>query len=650
MKTACPNCGGEVEFRFDDSFVRICDHCKSAVLRTDRDVESLGKVGDLMPTDSPLKLFAEGRAPGASGTFLLVGMAQMKHASGGTWQEWYAKGDGDRWAWLAEAQGRYYLTYETEIAAPAKALVVVGGQVELDGKAFTVAELGTATYVSAVGEIPFRLQPDETFEFADLSDGQGAFATIDFGSAQPPHPGAAACGEDKSRVFLGKQVTLAELALAGGEDGAEAKKIASAKLACPNCNGALELRAPDAALRVVCPFCDNLIAIDGGNLEILQKLKKKPRLAIPLGSKCTFSEGELQVIGFVQRSAKIDGAWYSFDEYLLHQQAIGFRWLVCSDEHWSYVQPIAPGAVQNTATDPTYEGVAFRLYQNAPLRVDTVYGELYWACAIGETVQSQDYVAPPAMLSVEQNATEQNWSLSTYVTPKQVKAAFAGVELELGKPIGVAPNQVFGSYGWGLPMVLAFVALCAVGTAKCKGAKESLALQASFPIPVGAPAPATTDPTAEAPGSVVFSDKFHLDGGKNIRFDLFSDVTNNWMYVAIDLVNDTTGEVVSFDTNIEYYAGYEDGESWSEGSHESSEVIGPQPAGDYVLRLEAQHGSPTVQQLHVGVRQDIFRGKYFWLAFGILFLPLGIMALRAHSFHKAQWENSNTIYHGGDDD
>jgi hypothetical protein len=57
-----------------------------------------------------------------------------------------------------------------------------------------------------------------------------------------------------------------------------------------------------------------------------------------------------------------------------------------------------------------------------------------------------------------------------------------------------------------------------------------------------------------------------------------------------------------------------------------------------------------VQQLHIGVRQDIFRGKYFWLAFGCLVLPFGIMALRAHGFHKAQWENSNTIYHGGDDD
>lgn len=50
-----------MSFRYDDSFVRVCGSCRSAVLRTDRGVESLGKVADLAPTSSPLELFLEGR-------------------------------------------------------------------------------------------------------------------------------------------------------------------------------------------------------------------------------------------------------------------------------------------------------------------------------------------------------------------------------------------------------------------------------------------------------------------------------------------------------------------------------------------------------------------------------------------------------------
>ena len=55
MKTSCPNCAAEVEFRYDDSFVRICGHCRNAVLRTGRGIESLGRVADVMPFDSPLR-------------------------------------------------------------------------------------------------------------------------------------------------------------------------------------------------------------------------------------------------------------------------------------------------------------------------------------------------------------------------------------------------------------------------------------------------------------------------------------------------------------------------------------------------------------------------------------------------------------------
>ena len=89
MKVSCPTCGAEVEFRYDDSFVRVCGHCRSAVVRTDRGVETLGKFADLVPIQSALRLFAEGRY-GTTG-FLLIGMAQLRHAAGGVWQEWYAK-------------------------------------------------------------------------------------------------------------------------------------------------------------------------------------------------------------------------------------------------------------------------------------------------------------------------------------------------------------------------------------------------------------------------------------------------------------------------------------------------------------------------------------------------------------------------------
>ncbi len=675
MIVGCPTCGAEVEFRYDDSFVRVCGHCRGAVVRTDRGIETLGRFADLAPMSSALQLFAEGRY-GTTG-FLLIGMAQLRHAAGGVWQEWYAKLDGGTWAWISEAQGRLYLTFERpDVAVPPIAQLAPGMTVALAGVTFTVAERGTATYVSAQGEIPYRLAPSTTFQFVDLSDGRGGFATIDYGDGREPPV-----------VYLGSQVTPAGLGISGGEAQPQlAKPAAGARLACPNCNGGLELRAPDQTLRVACPYCNSLVSVEGGTLAIIAEQAKKPPPPISLGTKGTFLEGELTVIGYVARSACIEATWWPFDEYLLYAPSVGFRWLVCSDGHWSYVQPVAIGAVQ-TGGDAKYGGVSFRWFQVAELRVDSVLGEFYWRVQAGERVHSEDYIAPPAMLSLEATESEQNWSLSTYLTTKDIDKAF-GKRLGLPSPIGVGPNQPYGA-GFGSVMALVTLAFFAVGIGKCATAPAAEKLRQQFTVPMNAgnptPTPSVdssgvptsvappvptpvptqpvdpTDPTAtpatgsdtasaEPPGDVKFSNKFQLEGGKNVMFDLSANLDNNWLYATLDLVNDDTGSVVNIEKTIEYYSGYDSDGSWTEGSTTADEVIGPVEPGTYVLRVESQHGGLGDVDLGVVIRQGVFRWVWFWLFFGVLLIPFGAVTLHALAFRKRRWRNSNVSPGGSDDD
>ena len=646
MIVRCPSCGADVEFRYDDSFVRVCSHCRAAVVRGDRGVETLGAFADLAPIDSPLRLFAEGHY-GTTG-FLVIGMAQLRHAAGGVWQEWYAKLDGGAWAWISEAQGRLYFTLERpDLAVPSIAELAPGTRLELAGAAFTVAERGTATYVAALGEIPYRLAPNTSFQFADLGDGRGGFATIDYGD-----------GGEPPVVYLGTQVAPQALGLVGGEAAVtRATAAPGARLACPNCNGALELRAPDHALRVACPYCNSLVSVEGGTLSIIAAQAAAPAPAIALGSRGRFVDGELTVIGHVARSACVDATWWPFEEYLLYGAAVGFRWLVCSEGHWSYVQPIATGAV-NLEPGVSYDGVAFRRFQAAPLRVDRVVGEFYWRVEVGERVTSEDYIAPPAMLSREVSATEQHWSLASYLTAREVRAAF-GTPLALPPATGVAPNQPYPA-GIGKTIAVAFVALGALGIGKCASAPEAEQLRQGFRVPaasaIAAVAPvaptspplpttaadalgdtAATDPS----GAVTFSPKFALEAGRNIEFELAASLTNDWLYAVVDLIDDDTGSVVSFDKSIEYYAGTDSDGSWDEGSRRAREVIGPVAAGTYLLRVESQHGGAGTIDLTIAVRQGVFRGAWFWLFAGALALAFGSVGIHAARFGARRWSASN---------
>ncbi len=638
MNATCPVCGAPLAFRFDDSFVRICAACKSAVVRGDRGLETMGKVGDLTPIDSPLRLFADGRY--GSQSFLLVGMAQIRHGAGGLWQEWYARFDGT-WAWVSEAQGRFFLMFEKPgVTVPSFEAIAPGAKVAIAGHEYTVGEVDVATFASALGEIPYRLDPASSFRFVDLADGHGGTATIDYGAPD---------GSDEPTVYVGQQVPIAELAIRGGEvQHASEQRTQGRKLACPNCNGALELRAPDQTLRVGCPYCDHLISVERGLASVLAKQPSKPQPRIALGSKATFSEGELTVIGYLRRSAFVANAWWPFHEYLLYAPTIGYRWLVQSDGHWSYVQPLAPGAVQTPAV--FYEGATFDHYQVSNLRVDEVHGEFYWRVEIGERVASDDYIAPPAMLSCERGETEVTWSLSSYVTLAELERALGAPVKNLDPPIGIAPNQPYPLAGIGTVASLAFGLLFVLAVVRSGGADDRLVFSETLQIPMSS-SPALPADAAEAPSNVVFTEPFALRAGDNVAIETHKVLVNDWAYVAIDLVNEQTGGVISFDANLEYYSGVSDGESWSEGSFETTQYLAPLEAGTYVMRLEGQQGAPEPEMaVRVTVRQDVFRGVQLWFALGalgVLFLGLALHALR---FKKKRWENSSVRPSGGDDE
>ena len=396
----CPSCGAQVVFRIPGSVVTVCEYCKSVVARTDRNIEDLGKVADLVQTQSPLHLGLKGAYQKT--WFELTGRAQLGHQAGGMWDEWYAAFSDGRWGWLAEAQGRFYMTFEVDMPAeenglpPMERLQLGEGVPGLPGViSLIVAETGQARALGAQGEIPYRLVPGQTYYYADLAGQHGEFGTLDYSEAQPT-------------LFLGKEVTLAELGfpeLAAAEQ--EIRHVAGAQLSCPHCGGPLELHAPDQAERVTCPNCGSLLDINSGQLVYLRSLELgKVRPVIPLGATGEICGGKYTVIGFMQRSVEVDKVRYYWEEYLLYNPQIGFRWLVRSDDHWDFVETISPGAVAAFSKLATYKNQQFKMYQGSVARAEYVLGEFYWKVNVGELVGATDYVHPPYVLSKEVSAPE----------------------------------------------------------------------------------------------------------------------------------------------------------------------------------------------------------------------------------------------------
>lgn len=567
--------------------------------------------------------------------FELTGRAQLKHQAGGYWDEWYATFSNGWVGWLAEAQGRFYLTFYQPLPQDASLPSYEGLQLgqfvnEIPSQTpLMVQEKGVATSVAADGEIPYQLTPNEQSQFADLAGKGNAFATIDY-SMSPPW------------VFVGQQVTLEEIGLGDAKSAKrEARQVSAVGMGCPNCGGPLNLVAPDKAERVTCPNCDSLLDVNQGNLSYLHALtppQDAPNFVLPMGAEGTFMGGEVKfkIIGAVARSVTFDGIKYYWHEYLLYNPMVGFRWLMHSDNHWSFVEPVNPaevGSVPMLVAGATvnYNGRNYKIFQDAPATVEYVKGEFYWRVEQGETVRAVDYISAPYMLSQEMTSNEVNWSVGTYMTNADVEKTFGVADLP--KPWGVAPNQPFtGSfyYTWGsLPLLLlGFVALVMVVLTGSTAAvlNEQITLPAM--------------PAAGAP-QTVFSKPFDIKANRNVKITASASVSNSWADLDVDLVNDQSQEVESVNVPIEYYSGTDSDGAWTEGSQSTDATLSSLPAGKYTLRVEGTR-EKWQEPITVSVRveQGVNRGVNFCCALIALAIVPLFGLIRKWSFEASRWKDS----------
>lgn len=659
LEASCPACGAPITFKVGSSIVVVCEFCHSVVARTDRALEDLGKVAELVETGSPLDVGLAGVYQGVG--FELTGRAQLAHEAGGVWDEWYAAFADGRWGWLAEAQGRFYMTFEQSL--PEQSLIPPIESLELGAPVaaiptsvpLIVAETGQAAAVSAKGEIPYKLVPGEQHYYADLSGQLGEFATLDY-SQDPP------------LVFIGRQVELADLGFPASVRAPEreARRVAAQQMSCPQCGGPLNLRAPDQALRVACPNCGSLLDVARGRLRFMQALEPgKVQPIIPMGSTGEFAGARLTVIGMLVRSVEFAGVRYYWEEYLMYNPQVGFRWLVRSDDNWNYVEPVAPGEIAHKAGSGFggkgdvvyYKNERFKIYQEATARVEYVVGEFYWKVTAGELTQTADYVNPPRMLSVETSmeqaredaqaaavnrpkqkegkrpapSGEINWSLGMFLKPAEVERAF-GIS-GLPRPSKIAPNQLFPHKKiykyWFLMLATAFV----FGIGIMATASHRTVFEATYSL----------EPLKSADDSQIrFSEPFELKPGQNVVISASSNVDNTWLDIQGDLINQETNEAQGFSLPIEYYHGVEDGESWSEGSQSPDVYVSALPAGTYVLGLEVRW--ERLQQpatLSIKVEQGSPRVLHLILAMVALSVFPLIILLYHWGFEKRRWEDSD---------
>lgn len=418
---------------------------------------------------------------------------------------------------------------------------------------------------------------------------------------------------------------------------------------CKSCGAAITIRNARDSVVAVCQSCSAIIDLTDPNFKILSKARQKVNYEpfIPLGTRGKLHGLEWEVIGYLKR--KDNESDYTWEEFLLFNPYHGYRWLTQAQGHWNYVvmtkeKPVSARSKLANKDQITFQEKTFRFFYRGHAEIIAVLGEFYWRAAIGETVEMEDYIHPPEMLSLEKDQSEQNWSLAEYIESEEIQRAF-GLNKSLPQ-IGVAPNQPSRHQAhcqgimrlWGVfSIVVVLLQIVHLFTSPGESAFRQT-------YPYRAYAGGIQQPVVTPP--------FKLRHGlSNVSLQLTAPVQNTWLEIGGDLVNEKSGESYSFDETVEYYSGNDGGEYWSEGQGRQQDLLSSIPDGTYHLDFTAKAAGPgeTSRYVHIAPDMDytltIFRKVPTWSNFLWAFLWLSLLPLwawwRKQSFELNRWSNSD---------
>jgi hypothetical protein len=154
------------------------------LVRTDVELQLIGRVGDLPLESSPLQIGSEGQYRGKP--FHAIGRILYEYDQG-IWSEWHIVFNDNTSGWLSDAQLEYDVSFWTNPPAPLPGPqeISLGMNFAWFDTDYQVTSLTRAKYRGLEGELPFQYWDKRVVLFADLRTTSGRFATIDYSERDP---------------------------------------------------------------------------------------------------------------------------------------------------------------------------------------------------------------------------------------------------------------------------------------------------------------------------------------------------------------------------------------------------------------------------------------------------------------------------------
>lgn len=408
--------------------------------------------------------------------------------------------------------------------------------------------------------------------------------------------------------------------------------LEATKVVCSKCNGEFISYLNSNAYSIICSLCGSISNSYFGTLERSTqevRLSELPSI-LPIGSKGEIKGIPYIVINHVRK--KENGTVYFWDEFTLFNPIYGQAYLSVYDGHWMYLKELnAQPEIKLRIV--IFEGEVYDRFAKYKSKIQAASGEFLYDFDADEVPLVQEFIQPPYLLSKETLSTNITWFKGEYILPDEIKSSFKLDNIPERKGVGMIQPFIgkFQKRTMSTVSFFIFVIWSALQFIFYFSAKEETVFSKQYFI---------NDANNR---KEIYTSGFELSGGtSNAEIKINTNIDNNWMYSAITLVNEKTGDIYDLDLEAEYYHGYEDGSSWSEGKSWISKVVSKVPDGSYYLIVYPDKpATMNSVDLTVSVTRNVFMFSNGLIILLLLALFPTYYFFRKNSFEQKRWFNSN---------
>ena len=374
--------------------------------------------------------------------------------------------------------------------------------------------------------------------------------------------------------------------------------------------------------------------------------------ALPLHVRGTFEENgkahEFELIGIMWRECRVDGIVYPWQEFLLYNPYVGYRYLMftMTDGSWALGQTLDGAPKLETGfghRKVSFAKEKYKHFQTSVAIVSYVEGEFPWQVRVGDQAVAHDFIKPPFSMSIEEAATEDgqdvNFTKMRHIDGADVWKAFK----RPGQPPRRSGVAMIQPNPWKQGRALTWILLAAMLVAWLV-ASITYVDGRTNKIVFAATDLSVTDTISQ---EVEIGTKGELT---TLEFDMSATgLSNAWAYAEVMLIPQDSEDAIGFGATAEEWHGVDGGESWREGDSSPAVTVGEVPGGKYVLQITPSAGQqgafaetpPANLRLGYALKENVVLGRYIVLPFIVIFgFPILFWLLGA-VYEGRRWSNSD---------